>query len=163
VHSLSTDRNVKLNCKIFEDSPIATKIRCGRTKTESLVENLQRQWSIEIVLEQMGVNGYYRRFFIRFLLMFQTRGHAECFPWSSHSLIKTTQCRKNLSISMKMIMRIHWLFSMLFSINAISKTLDCLSRRQRWCQIRAVQFSFPKIVRTRSRHCQKQLQLPCYT
>jgi hypothetical protein len=26
---VSTDCNVKLHCKLFEDSPIATKIRCG--------------------------------------------------------------------------------------------------------------------------------------
>jgi hypothetical protein len=59
-HSLiyvSTDCNVKLNCKIFEDSYTAAKIRCRRTKAERLVENLLRPRSVEMVLEQMGVNG----------------------------------------------------------------------------------------------------------
>jgi hypothetical protein len=60
VHSLSyvcTDCTIKLNCKIFEDSPIATKIRCGRTKAESLIENLLGPQSIEMVLQEMEAIG----------------------------------------------------------------------------------------------------------
>jgi hypothetical protein len=53
---VSTDCKIKLNCKIFEDSPIATKIRYGRTKAERLVENLLGPQTVEMVLEQMGVN-----------------------------------------------------------------------------------------------------------
>jgi hypothetical protein len=47
------------------------------------------------------------------------KGHEKCFPWSSHSLLKTTKRRTNLSISMKMINE-----DSLAIFNAISKSLD---------------------------------------
>lgn len=42
---LSTDCGNKVGAKIFSDSDIATKMSCGRTKSEALVENVLAPFS----------------------------------------------------------------------------------------------------------------------
>ena len=43
---LSTDCGNKVSAKIFNDSSIATKMSCGRTKSDSLVQNVLTARSI---------------------------------------------------------------------------------------------------------------------
>jgi hypothetical protein len=43
---LSTDCGNKVSAKIFNDSSIATKMSCGRTKSEALVQNVLTARSI---------------------------------------------------------------------------------------------------------------------
>lgn len=51
---LSMDCGIKLNSAIYCDSKLSTKIRCGRTKAESIVENVLLPKSIELVLKEMS-------------------------------------------------------------------------------------------------------------
>lgn len=50
---LSIECGIKLNNEIFKDSAICSKISCGRTKVQSIVENVICPKSIEMVLEEM--------------------------------------------------------------------------------------------------------------
>lgn len=50
------DCGLKLTSKLYPDSTIATKQQCGRTKAESLVENILANKSIEMVLQEMKVS-----------------------------------------------------------------------------------------------------------
>lgn len=45
----STDCSHQLMGKLFDDSKIATKVQCGRTKTQAIVDNVLTPFSLEIV------------------------------------------------------------------------------------------------------------------
>jgi hypothetical protein len=49
----STDCGMKINFKLYSDSIIGKKVHCGRTKAESIVENILAPKSIELCLEAM--------------------------------------------------------------------------------------------------------------
>lgn len=52
----SVDCGIKINSLLYSDSDIGKKIHCGRTKAESIVENILAPKSIHIVLDELGVN-----------------------------------------------------------------------------------------------------------
>lgn len=50
---LSTECGILVNNLIFKDSPLCSKIHCGRTKIEKIVQNVLFPKSIQIVLQEM--------------------------------------------------------------------------------------------------------------
>lgn len=52
----SIDCGMKINSLLYFDSNIGKKIHCGRTKAEAIVENILAPKSIQIVLDELGVN-----------------------------------------------------------------------------------------------------------
>lgn len=49
----STDCTHRLFSELFDDSKIATKVQCGRTKTQAIVDNVLAPYSLEIVHETL--------------------------------------------------------------------------------------------------------------
>uniref|UniRef100_A0A8C1TIM3 Uncharacterized protein n=1 Tax=Cyprinus carpio TaxID=7962 RepID=A0A8C1TIM3_CYPCA len=56
---LSTDCGNKLSAKIFHDSSIATKMSCGRTKSEALVQNVLAPYSQERLATELKHTPYF--------------------------------------------------------------------------------------------------------
>lgn len=49
----STDCTHQLFSKLFDDSKIATKVQCGKTKTQAIVDNVLAPYSLEIVRDTL--------------------------------------------------------------------------------------------------------------
>ena len=57
IHSYcSIDCGMKINSLLYFDSTIGKKIHCGRTKAEAIVENILAPKSIQVVLDELGIN-----------------------------------------------------------------------------------------------------------
>jgi hypothetical protein len=50
---VSQDCGMKLNSKLYTDSKLAEKMRCGRTKATAIVQNVLSPSSIEMVLNDL--------------------------------------------------------------------------------------------------------------
>lgn len=60
---ISIDCGVKLNCKLYSEISIAKKVKCEKTKAESLVENILAPQSLELVLKEISVTNGSQLFF----------------------------------------------------------------------------------------------------
>ena len=74
---LSTDCANKLNAKIFNDSEIATKMSCGRTKTEALVENVLAPFSQQRLTADLEKSQYFS-----VCSDASNSGHTKVFPYT---------------------------------------------------------------------------------
>lgn len=71
----SNDCNVKLQSKLFHDSPIAKKITCGKTKCEGLVKGVLGPNSLINIKETLTVNLFFGVGFDA-----SNKGNRKCFP-----------------------------------------------------------------------------------
>uniref|UniRef100_A0A8C6TRT7 Uncharacterized protein n=1 Tax=Neogobius melanostomus TaxID=47308 RepID=A0A8C6TRT7_9GOBI len=74
---LSTDCGSKVNAKIFSDSEIATKMSCGRTKSEALVENVLAPFSQERLSAELKKAHYFA-----ICSDASNSGHTKVFPYT---------------------------------------------------------------------------------
>ncbi|KAG9278210.1 hypothetical protein AMEX_G6034 [Astyanax mexicanus] len=74
---LSTDCGNKVSAKIFSDSNIATKMSCGRTKSEALVENVLAPFSQERLAAELQKVHYFA-----VCSDASNSGHTKLFPYT---------------------------------------------------------------------------------
>ena len=71
---VSNECSLKLGAKVFSDSKISAKIHCGRTKCESIVENVLAPYAKQVVLDDLKDKSF------SVATDASNKGNVKCFP-----------------------------------------------------------------------------------